>query len=67
MLKDKAKPDWWNSLVLYLGLAAFVLGIGYVSFRLYSWSQWKWDYEDKVEDTVRYMVKPECLQPRSYE
>jgi hypothetical protein len=53
-------------LVFVLGIVAFVLGIGYVSLQLHSWSQWKWSYEEKVEDRVRYMVKPECLHPRIY-
>lgn len=55
----------WKVISLYAGIVAVViavLGVGYLAW----WLERSWNYsnayEDKVHDTVKDMVKPECLR-----
>ena len=41
---------------------AVLIGIIYGIYRLKRWFNWSMAYQTQVEETVREMVKPECLK-----
>jgi hypothetical protein len=53
----KAKP-----VFLYTLLFIFVIAIGIGGWYLERTVHYSWSYESKVQDTVKEMVKPECLK-----
>ena len=40
----------------------FIIFVGYFSWKIGRRINYSWSYEDMVKDTVRQMVKEECLK-----
>lgn len=49
-------------LALAVGAILIVVSISWGSFKVYRYVNWRFGYQSKVEQTIKEMVKPECLE-----
>ena len=61
----RRRVDWSGLFQVLAALAAVLIfvAVGYAGWKLERGCNFQFGYEEKVQETVRAMVKPECLKP----
>ena len=50
-----------NAAIL-IGVLILMVTLTYGGWRFSRWINWSWGYESEVEESIRKLVKPECLR-----